>query len=507
MPGTLVDTFKWWAVERADQAAIVEGDDRLTYRELNDWAECVADSLLADGLQAGDRVTIIATNSMKWVIAAQGVMLAGGIVAPVNPRFTVSEASFIVADRYQSAVIFHDDERQPLAAAVAGKIPGCRLRSLEEVTELRHQKPRMEQPRPTITRRSDAVIIPTSGSTGRPKGVVYTHGGLVDYAADTAIARPGAIHNAKVFLFGPLCTSAGYVVMTQYLNYGGTVYIEGIFDAQVALDKIQREKISVMMGAPIFFERIMDLPDFADADLSSLGYCLVGGAQVSRKLLDSWLNKGVILRQLYGQTEAGGQATINTDDGAINSPEKCGRGAPFTKLAVIGPDGDFLPANTPGEIVIKSAGMMDRYWQDEEATAKTLVDGWLRTGDLGEIDEQGLLTFIDRLKDIIISGGLNISAAEVERVVAEVPGVIEAAVIAAADAKFGETPMAIVYSAEGVTPEAIVAHCNAELSGFKVPRYIVVENQPLPRLATGKIAKMQLRETYRDADKTLPKVR
>ncbi len=507
MPGTLVDTFKWWAVERRDVPAIIEDKDVLTYGELDAWAEAIADQLIAEGLKPGDRVTIIATNSLRWCAVAQGVMLAGGINAPVNPRFTLSEASYIVAERYESAIIIHDDERLELARGIAEKLPSAKVHSLKEFDALRGATAPRKHSRPTITRENDAVIIPTSGSTGRPKGVVYKHGSLLDYAADTAIARPGSIHEARVFLFGPLCTSAGFVVMTQYLNYGGTIYVEPMFDPAVALSKIQSEKITVMMGAPIFFERIMALPEFAGADLSSLQYCLVGGARVSDHLLEAWLEKSVLLRQLYGQTEAGGQATINTDTGSRESPDKCGRGAPFTRLAIIDEQGNLLPPNTPGEIVIQGPGLMDRYWRDEDATTKTLVDGWLRTGDLGQVDEDGLLTYLDRLKDIIISGGLNISSAELERVISEYPGIAEVAVIAAKDDKFGETPLAILYSPEPVDIAALVEHCNKELSAYKVPRYIVQESEPLPRVATGKIAKPVLREKYANAHTTLNKVR
>ncbi|WP_321884678.1 class I adenylate-forming enzyme family protein [Paraburkholderia bannensis] len=510
MSATLIDTFKWWAIERADVPAIVVSSDSVTYAQLDNWAEAVAAWLEQQGLQRGDRVAVIGTNSLEWAVLAQGVMLAGGILAPVNPRFTVSEASYMVAERYQARFVFHDAERATLAAQVAKDVPDAVIHGLDAVRALREASravSRVQAPQRNIGPDDDVVIISTSGSTGRPKGVVYTHRTLCGYMSDTCMARPAAIDRARVLMFAPLCTSAGYVQLTQYLAYGGTVYLEEAFDPQAAITKIIREKMTTVMGTPIFFERMAACEEFRDADLTSIRYSLVGGAPVSRQLLQAWLDKGVLLRQLYGQTEAGGQATFNSDEGSLSSPEKCGRGSPYTRIAIIDEKGHFCAPDTPGEIVIRGPGVMARYWNDAEATAKTLVDGWLRTGDLGKIDEAGSLTMLDRIKDIIISGGLNISAAEVERVIAEVPGVREVAVIAASDDRFGETPLAVISGEASLQIDAVIAHCNAHLSGFKVPRYMVISTDPLPRLATGKLAKPALRAQYANAHQTLERVR
>ncbi|WP_321938160.1 class I adenylate-forming enzyme family protein [Paraburkholderia sp. J8-2] len=510
MSATLIDTFKWWAIERANVPAIVVSSDSVTYAELDRWAEALAAWLEQQGLQRGDRVAVIGANSLEWAVLAQGVMLAGGILAPVNPRFTVSEASYMVAERYQARFVFHDAERATLAGEVAKDVPGVTVHGLDAVRALRGEAAnptRGGAPLRGIGPDDDVVIISTSGSTGRPKGVVYTHRTLCGYMSDTCMARPAAIDRARVLVFAPLCTSAGYVQLTQYLAYGGTVYLEEAFDPKAAIQKIIREKMTTVMGTPIFFERMAACEEFRDADLTSVRYSLVGGAPVSRQLLQAWLDKGVVLRQLYGQTEAGGQATFNSDEGSLASPEKCGRGSPYTRIAIIDEQGRFCPPDTPGEIVIRGPGVMARYWNDPEATAKVVVDGWLRTGDLGKVDAEGSLTMLDRIKDIIISGGLNISAAEVERVIAEVPGVREVAVIAASDAKFGETPLAIISGDASLQVEQVIAHCNEHLSGFKVPRYMVIGTDPLPRLATGKLAKPALRAQYANAHQTLERVR
>ncbi|MEQ5837303.1 AMP-binding protein [Marinobacter sp. NFXS9] len=507
MSGTLIETFNWWAVERAEQPALVIGEERVSYARLHAWAESSAEWLRAEGVQSGDRVGVMAANSLQWIVLSQAAMLAGAILAPVNPRFTFSEASYLLVDRYRVKAIFHDDERAEMVAKVGDHIDGARVFNLAELDRFRDVEPRGTLNPETIPLDTDLVIIPTSGSTGRPKGVVLSHRSMSGYVADSCLARPGAFSEPKVLLFAPLCTSAGYVVLMQYLAYGGTVFLEPAFDAERALRRIVEQRITTMMGTPIFFERMAACASFQDADLSSLFYCLVGGARVSRSLLEAWLDKGVLLRQLYGQTEVGGQATFNTDQASITDPEKCGRGSVYTRVAIIDEQGDFCSPDTPGQIVIKGPGTMERYWDDPEATAATIVDGWVRTGDLGMVDEQGLLTMLDRIKDIIISGGLNISAAEVERVISEYPGVQEVAVIAAHDDNFGETPLAIVHGLQPGDIPDLLHHCGTHLSSYKVPRYMVCISDPLPRLASGKISKPLLRQEYREAHLKLTKIR
>lgn len=506
MLGTLIDTSRWWAKQRANQPAIVTEQDSITYAELNGWANRVANWFLGQGLQVGDRVVVLAPNSLEWCVLAQGVMRAGGVLAPINFRSTAHEVTYMCS-RYEPRFIFTDAERDATAQAVAGEQSGVTAVNLQNLMHHCRHEGRADDPGVELTPDDLLVIIPTSGSTGRPKGVVYSHRTLVDYIAEFALAEPQVTDRARILLFAPLSTSAGYNLLTKFLACGDTVFVHQSFDPVQAVDRILDDGITVLMGVPLFFEAMAAVPRFAEGDLSGLRMALCGGAPVSRQLLDTYKRKGVLLRQLYGQTEVGGQATYNTVEAATTHPEKCGYGLPFKRIAVIDDDGHFCPPNTVGQIVVKGPGVMVGYWRDEEATRATLVDGWVRTGDLGTVDENGLLQMVDRLKDIIISGGINVSAAEVERVIYEFPGVQEVAVIAAPDDKFGETPMAIVYASCAVDVSQLINHCNVELSNFKVPRYVVVESEALPRLATGKISKPLLREKYASAHLHLPRVR
>lgn len=504
--GTLLDAIRWWAVERRDELAIVSTQGNVTHGELDDWAGRVCDWLIEQGLEAGERVTIAAVNCLEWCVMAQAVMRAGGLLAPINPRFTPSEAGFVIG-RYEPRFLFHDDARVELAEGLCAGREGLRRWPLSLVHELRGRAPRHLGREREIRPDTPVVIIGTSGSTGYPKGVVYSHRSMLAGYSDFALSEPHAAQYPRVMVFGPLCVSAGYYVFTEMLVFGGTAYLEDSFDAARALRRIEQDRITILMGVPVFFERMAACEGFADTDMSSLRMVQSGGARVSRALIETWAGRGFVFQQLYGQTEAGGTASINPRSVAATLPGKCGRGMPLTRLATIDGDGRFCPPGVPGEIVIRGPAVMEGYWRDPEATAKVLVDGWLRTGDLGEVDENGLLTMIDRLKDIIISGGMNIAAAEVERVIAEFPGVLEVAVIAAHDERFGETPMAVIHAAGALDVPALVAHCNLHLSDYKVVRYVALHDGPLPRVAAGKVSKPDLRKRYADAHLTLPRVR
>jgi fatty-acyl-CoA synthase len=305
----------------------------------------------------------------------------------------------------------------------------------------------------------------------------------------------------------PMSASSGFVQLMHYTTLGCSLHLDSAFDPPKVLRLITEEKINSFGGVPLLFERVAALPEFAKADLSSLRLATVGGARVSRALLDAWMAKGVVLRQIYGQTEAGGNSTIMPRHLAATQPEKCGWGGVFTEHRIKASDGRICGPNELGEILIRGPGVMLGYWNNPKATDEAIRDGWLHTGDLGMLDEQGLLTFVDRIKDIIISGGLNISAAEVERAVAEFPGVEEVVVIAAPDPKFAETPMAVVYGPGAIDVPELVRHCNGRLADYKVPRYVVVEDEPLPRLPTGKLSKPAVRAKYKEAFASLPRVR
>lgn len=502
MAATISSALKWWANEIPDNEAVRIGDSAIRYAELDRWASNIASYLVEQGIQRGDRVGVMGASSIEQCALMFGVIRAGAIISPLSTRLSERE----ICEFYQHVaprLVFMDsdqlDRHVALADVVRWRLP------LPGINELRDAA---YPPRQWELEPEDAVgIIATSGSTARPKGVVFSHRSMLSYAAEFAVEEPFSGPGSRALALSPLSTSGGFVQLIEFVSLGATIYFEAGFDAERALKLLENEKIAVFQGVPLFFERIAACPGFANADLSRLKFTSVGGSRVPASLLQTWLAKGCLLRQIYGQTEAGGSSTIMSKRDAAAHPEKAGRGGIFTEVRVIDEHGAFVGPDVLGQIVLRGPTIMKGYWNDADATAKTIVDGWLRTGDLGSVDENGYLMFVDRMKDIIISGGLNISAAEVERAIAEFAGVLETAVIGAADAKFGETPLAIIHATAKVDVAALVAHCNQCLADFKVPRYVVVEIEPLPRLATGKIAKPALRAKYLPLVPTLERVR
>ena len=495
MPTTIDHALRWWALAHPERPMLVQSGDTCSYAELDAWIGRVAALFVGEGLVPGDRVAIIADNAMAWCVAALATIRAGGAFAGVSTRLVQDELDWIVGD-YEPRLIVHDEAARDRATGQGSAVPISTAR----IDALRHGAP--DDVARELNGEDLVLIVTTSGSTARPKGVMFTHRAIVEHNAWQLIYDPLDAPYRRLIV-APMSTSAGTMPFLHTLLSGGTAFLENRFDAEQALDLIVREKVNVVTGAPIFFQRMADLPAFADAEVAHLKIAHTGGATVVRPLLDAWAAKGVILRQMYGQTECGGTGVVNSREHALERPERCGGTMMFTDIAVIDAEGRHLPPGEEGQIVIRGPGMMAGYWRNPDATAAALKDGWLHTGDIGEMDELGLVRFVDRMKDIIISGGLNISAAEVERVILELDGVEEVAVIAARDDRFAEVAMAIVHGPAVPDTAQIVAHCDRLLSNYKVPRYLVRSDEPLPRLASGKIAKPALRARH-GGDNPLP---
>ena len=328
---------------------------------------------------------------------------------------------------------------------------------------------------------------------------------------ENTLTEEGFRSGTVTLLVLPLAFTPGLVyglLITTIL--GGALIVEPDLTPSRAVGLIEKHSVRALFGVPLIFEALSQTPEFEQADLSSLQTAIIGGAAVPVDLLRRWADKGVLLRQIYGMTEAGGVATATLKAEALEHPESCGTGSIFTEVRVMGHDGSLLGPGEPGELVVRGPGVTPGYWDDPESTAAALRDGWLHSGDVGTCDEQGRITFVDRMKDLIISGGINISPVELEVAIASLDGVAEVSVIAARDPRFGETPAAIVTVAadsEGLDEAAVVAHCEKVLSDYKVPRYVVLRSEPLPRLPSGKLAKRAIREEYHDVAERFTRVR
>lgn len=498
MTATIGSALTWWARSKGDQPAMIVGADTVTYRELHYWSGRVARHLADAGVAPGDRVGLLSPNAIQWPAAALGILKAGAVLVPLNARLRPAEIRKVADDAGITLVLAATSHAE--AATQAAEL-GHRFDVLDFGLVEDHRVGVDEDH--SVERPADdpLAIIFTSGSTGLSKGVILTTQTLLSIVLENTLTQDGFRPGNVALLLLPLAFTPGLVyglLMTTVL--GGTLIIEPELNAARAVTLIAQHRVQALFGVPLIFESLSRTDEFDSADLTSLQTAVVGGAAVPVDLLHRWAAKGVLLRQIYGMTEAGGVATATLPTEALDHPGSCGTGSIFTDVAVVTPDGRPAEPGVPGEIVVRGPMVTPGYWADPESTASAIRDGWLHSGDIGVADAEGRITFVDRMKDLIISGGINISPVELEGVIATLPAVAEVAVIAAGDERWGETPAAIITVAEhsALDESTVIAHCREQLSDYKVPRYVVIRTQALPRLPSGKIDKPTIRAEYHD---------
>jgi fatty-acyl-CoA synthase len=502
---TVIDAIRWWSQRTPGATALVVGEDSIEYAQLEGWIARAAAAILDAGAKPGDRVAIFGDGTIAWCVSALASMRIGAIALPVNVRSVEAEVGGLL-EKFRPRVIVADAGARDRVAGASARHPYVNQVALEDIAALRaadspvHRFEVLDASQP-------ALIISTSGTTGESKGVVFSHAAIVSPVAEWSMVEPQAFRpGVRTLLVLPLTFHAGMVTgLCMTLAMGGLLVIQGKLNGETALAAIEHFGIETLFGPPIVFETIADAPGFDAADLTSLKCAWTGGSRVSTDLLRRWLAQGVALRQIYGLTEAGGCITATPVADAAEHPDSCGPGGFFTVVRTIRQDGSETDPGEPGEIIVSGPSMLSEYWNDPAATAFAIRDGWLHTGDLG-VYEGGRLKLVDRLKDLIISGGINISPMEIETTIAEIDGVEEVVVIPVEDTRFGETPAAILYGHD-LSAETVVKHCGHQLADYKVPRYVVIAADPLPRLPGGKIARADLRRSYADIPARFARVR
>lgn len=481
-----------------DRTAVIDGDDQWTYAEFAERCDRQARLLFELGVRPGDVVAWLCGNTHELLEAYYGVLLAGAVLLPLNIRLSAAELNGILVQSGAAALFRHPDQPDPCPQIDPAGMVHVVLGDDYEFA-LARQSGDLLGP-PPVDERAAAEIFFTSGSTGMPKGAVLTHRALYLHAIHNALTN--AITGDDVILHVvPLFHVNGWGTPHYLTGLGGTHVMLPRFDAGEVLRLIEAHGVTRLFGVPAMIRMLLDHPDLATTDLSSVVGTSIGGSPVSPQMLAEVETAfGCTAICGYGMTEASPTLTRSID--RPGEPPSAERRA-TTGLPILGVDARVLGSGdvevvwdgeTIGEVCARSNHIMDRYLDSPEATAEVLRDGWLRTGDLAVVRPDGYLQLVDRKKDLIISGGENIASPEVEHALASHPAVRESAVVGRADDRWGEVPVAFVslHPDASVTPSDLIDHVRAHLAHFKAPKDVTILDD-LPKGGTGKIDKVALR--------------
>jgi fatty-acyl-CoA synthase len=489
---------RYWARERPADLAFLKDEDSLTWGELDARSEELAVGMYDLGIRAGDVVGILMENGLEYIEAYVALIKLGAITAPFSTRLTPGEVAYQV-EHSDSKIVLTEPDSEPLLGEVLAQHPqvGIYSRGSEKYPTLASLRKPGTVPPPGSEADDTLVICYTSGTTGYPKGAMLTHASLREVALANA-AAVGYTWRDRVLAPQPFHASGGLgAAVTQFGLFNGCrIYIQTVFDPGACLKMIERERISLTAVTTIFLERMARHPDFASCDLTSLLDVTTGGAVISKALIETYLSKGVRITQGYGLTESSIYVAKLPSSQALEHPGTVGRPIMYTEVRVVDDDVD-CPADTPGEILVRGPGVMAGYWKSPEQTAQALRGGWLHTGDVGELDQDGYLTIRDRKKDMIISGGFNVYPAEIERIVSGLAGLSDSAVIGVPDEKWGEVGLLVVGDTDGSWDLGDLGErLSAELARYKWPRYIARFGEALPRNGLLKVDKKILRTRF-----------
>jgi O-succinylbenzoic acid--CoA ligase len=507
----LPDWLRRRALVSPDHIVIECGDDRWSFSELDARADAAAERLKTLGVKAGDRVAILAGNSAAFAQVVFAVARAGAVLVPLNLRLTRDEISWQLEDCGASLLVTDRAEWVDGGSALASEhpLPGPLPSRKDEGTPRTLLRTVMIQDvavgASSSRRRDDGggfdadavqAIMYTSGTSGRPKGAMLTFGNFF-WSAFGSMAQLGIHENDRWLVCLPLFHVGGMSILFRSVVNGTTAVIHESFDAARANKAIDEEGVTLVSLVSTMLLRMLEARDntpFAP----NLRCVLLGGGPVPQELIDKGLKLDIPIAQTYGLTETSSQATTLRLQEVVTRAGSAGKPLLPTEIRIERDDGSPAEPGEPGELLIRGASVSPGYWQRPDATAAAIRDGWLHTGDAGYLDGDGYLYVIDRRDDLIVSGGENVYPAEVESVLSTHPAIREAGVFALTDPTWGQSVAAAVVLREGpelLTAEALRVFCRERLAGYKAPREVFFTHE-LPRTASGKLLRRQLREQF-----------
>ncbi|MFE9812772.1 long-chain fatty acid--CoA ligase [Streptomyces sp. NPDC005548] len=487
-----------WPARRArktpHRTALVHGADRITYAALHERTNRLAQALRAAGIRRGDRVAYLGPNHPSFLETLFATGLLGAVFVPLNTRLAAPEIAYQLLDSGARALLYAPGysplvPQDPSLIAVEVGV------NYEELLA-RATTGLLDE---VVTPDDLCLIMYTSGTTGRPKGVMLTHANLT-WNAFNVLVDHDLVADERALVSAPLFHTAGLNMLTlPVLLKGGTCVLTGAFDPAATLELIAEHRITFMFGVPTMYDLIARQPGWDAADLSSLRLLTCGGAPVPTPLIRTYQSRGLTFLQGYGMTEAA-PGTLFLD--AEHATSKVGSaGVPhfFSDVRVIGPDERPMAPGALGEVAVCGPHVAAGYWGLPEESAAAFRNGWFHSGDAARVDEDGYVTIADRIKDMYISGGENVSPAEVELALLTHPDVAECAVISVPDEKWGEVGRAVFVAREGSEPDPqeVLASLAGVLARYKIPKSALRVKQ-LPRTASGKLLKHKVRAQHGD---------
>lgn len=495
---SMPEAVRFWARCRPDSIALEFEGRSWSWRELDQSTSEVAAGLLALDVVPGDRVGVFMDNCEQWCQTVIACGKARLVLVPLNVRMTASELQFAVGHAGCRVVVIDDAHAEQVGLAALDENV-----HIVTVSDRVTSGSQMWQDLP-IDGVGDAGEVAgddevaclcfTSGTTGRSKAVMITHGNVTALASKNGLAD-ALTHNDRSYLPGSLSfTGSLLTVWAPIAHAGGTLVLTRDFDAAATVEALT-SGITVFYGPVPMWALMASVPGVDECDFSLVRVARAGAGPVPLAQLKAWQARGLLLGQGYGCTESTGSGILLPPWQAIAKSGAAGIPSMGTQVRIVDKEGDECAAGAVGELLMRGSEVMAGYWSDPIATAEALRDGWLHTGDLATRDADGYITIVDRKKDMYVSGGLNVYPAEVERVIAGIPGVLAAAVVARPDPTWGEVGVAFVDAEPGrVTVEEVVAACRTELSDYKRPRIVLIESAVLPRTISGKVVKKTLRD-------------